>query len=93
MIKFYLHVGGPNPRKVSLALEEFGLDYEMLPTDIFKGAQHTPEFRAINPNGKVPAIVDEGVRVFDSNAILLYLADKHGRFLGKPEDRGELFLG
>lgn len=90
MIKFYLHVGSPNPRKVALALEELGLEYEVAPVDIFKGEQHTPAYRAVNPNGKLPAIEDDGVRVFDSNAILLYLADKHGRFLGKPEDRGEL---
>lgn len=90
MIKFYLYVGGPNPRKVALALEELALDYEMVLTDIFKGEQHTAGFRAINPNGKVPAIEDDGVRVFDSNAILLYFAEKHDRFLGKPEDRGEL---
>lgn len=90
MIKFYLYIGGPNPRKVTLALEEFGLDYEMVLVDIFKGEQHTAGYRAINPNGKVPAIEDDGVRVFDSNAILLYLADKHGRFLGRPADRAEL---
>ncbi|MEO1700638.1 MAG: glutathione S-transferase family protein [Pseudomonadota bacterium] len=90
MIKFYLYVGGPNPRKVTLALEEFGLDYQMVLVDIFKGEQHSAGYRAINPNGKVPAIEDDGVRVFDSNAILLYLAGKHGRFLGNREDRGEL---
>ncbi len=90
MIKFHLHLGGPNPRKVALALEEFGLDYEIAPIDIFKGEQHTDAYRTINPNSKVPAIEDDGTRVFDSNAILLYLADKHDRFLGKEEDRGDL---
>ena len=90
MIKFYHNVGAPNPRKVALVLEELGLDYEVVPVDIFKGEQHAAGFRAVNPNGKAPAIEDDGVRVFDSNAILLYLADKQGRLLGKAEDRGEL---
>jgi GST-like protein len=94
MIRFYFHPT-PNPAKVSLFLEESGLSYEMLPVDTSKGEQHTPEFLAVNPNGKVPAIVDtEGVggevRVFDSTAILLYLGDKTGRFVGAPADRGEL---
>jgi GST-like protein len=68
----------------------------MIPIDTSKGEQHLPTFRAINPNGKVPAIVDtEGpsgkeVRVFDSTAILLYLAEKTGAFLGPPADRPEL---
>lgn len=95
MIRFYFHPT-PNPAKVALFLEEAGLPYEVAPVDTSKGEQHLPAFRAINPNGKVPAIVDtEGpggkdVRVFNSTAILLYLAEKTGRFLGKPEDRPEL---
>jgi len=95
MIRFYFHPT-PNPAKVALFLEEAGLPYEMLPVDTSKGEQHLPAFRKINPNGKVPAIVDtEGpsgseARVFDSSAILLYLADKTGTFLGAPEDRPEL---
>lgn len=103
MIRFYYHPT-PNPAKVALFLEETGLSYEVLPVDTAKGEQHAPAFRAINPNGKVPAIVDtEGpgggeVRVFDSTAILIYLAEKTGRFLGRPADRPELlswlmFLG
>jgi GST-like protein len=83
MIKFYYHPS-PNPAKVALFLEEAGLDYELMPVDTRKGEQHTPEFLAINPNGKTPAIVDDGVTVFDSNAILLYLAEKTGKFL--PEN-------
>jgi GST-like protein len=55
-----------------------------------KGEQHEPAFRAVNPNGKLPAIDDDGTVVFDSNAILLYLAEKTGKFLGNPADRGEL---
>ena len=54
--------------------------YEPIPIDTRKGEQFMPEFLAINPNGKVPAIVDGGVAVFDSNAILLYLAEKTGNF-------------
>lgn len=94
MIRFYFHPT-PNPAKVSLFLEESGLPYEVVPVDTRRGEQHTPAFRAVNPNGKVPAIVDlEGpggeTRVFDSTAILLYLGDKTGKFIGSAEDRGEL---
>ncbi|HTW26834.1 MAG TPA: glutathione binding-like protein [Acetobacteraceae bacterium] len=95
MIRFYFHPT-PNPAKVALFLEEAGLSYEMIPVDTSKGEQHLPAYRAINPNGKVPAIVDtEGpggkpARVFDSTAILLYLGEKTGEFLGSPEDRPEL---
>ncbi len=90
MIKLFYHIA-PNPLKVALLLEEIGLPYEMVPVDIFKGEQHQPELVALNPNRKVPLIVDDdGTVVFDSNAILLYLADKHGQFLGAAEDRGAL---
>lgn len=89
MIKFYFHPT-PNPMKVALMLEETDLDYQVIPVDTFKGEQHTPEFLRINPNAKVPAIDDEGTVVFDSNAILLYLAEKTGQFTGQPEDKGAL---
>lgn len=95
MIRFYFNPA-PNPAKVALFLEEAGLPYQVVPIDTRKGEQHTPAFRAINPNGKVPAIIDtEGpgggeVRVFNSSAILLYLGDKTGRFIGSPAERGEL---
>src|SRR5205807_5243819 len=95
MIRFYYHPT-PNPAKIALFLEETGLPYEVVPVDTSKGQQHIAEFRAINPNGKVPAIVDTAgpggaeVRVFDSTAILLYLAEKTGQLLGSPADRGEL---
>lgn len=90
MIRFY-YSPAPNPMKVALFLEEAGLPYEAIPVDTRKGEQHKADFRAINPNGKLPAIVDEdGTRVFDSNAILLYLGDKTGKFTGAPKDRGEL---
>jgi GST-like protein len=80
MIKFYYNLA-PNPTKVALCLEEMGLPYELVPVDTRKGEQHTPSFLAINPNAKLPAIVDDGATVFDSNAILLYLAEKTGKFL------------
>jgi GST-like protein len=95
LIRFYFHPT-PNPAKISLFLEETGIPYEVVPVDTRKGEQHAPAFRAINPNGKVPAIVDTDgpgggdARVFDSNAILLYLGDKTGRFVGTPADRPEL---
>ena len=92
MIKFYYNLA-PNPTKVALFLEESGLPYEPIPVDTRKGEQHAPAYRAINPNGKVPAIIDGDATVFDSNAILLYLAQKTGKFL--PEDtqaaRGRLY--
>src|SRR5918997_6669072 len=80
MLRFYFHPS-PNPLKVALFLEEAGLPYEVVPVDTFKGEQHRPAFLAVNPNAKVPAIVDGGTTVFDSNAILLHLAEKTGRFL------------
>lgn len=95
MIRFYFHPT-PNPAKVALFLEEAGLSYKTIPVDTSKGEQHLPAFRAINPNGKVPAIVDtygpggQETRVFDSTAILIYLAEKTGKFLGSVEDRPEL---
>jgi GSH-dependent disulfide-bond oxidoreductase len=91
MLKFY-YSAAPNPTKVALFLEEAGLPYEPIPIDTRKGDQHKPDYLAINPNGKVPAIVDGDVTVFDSNAILLYLAEKTGKFLppNTPKARGEL---
>jgi GST-like protein len=91
MLKFY-YSAAPNPTKVALFLEESGLPYEGIPIDTRKGEQHKPEYKTINPNAKVPAIVDGDVVVFDSNAILLYLAEKTGKFLPEntPKARGEL---
>ena len=89
MLKFYFHPT-PNPMKVALFLAESGLEYEVIAVDTRKGEQHSPDFRRINPNAKVPAIDDNGTIVFDSNAILLYLAEKTGQFLVKDEDRGQL---
>jgi GST-like protein len=89
MLKFYFN-GSPNPTKVALFLEEAGLAYEPIAIDTRKGDQFKPEFAAINPNAKVLVIVDGDATVFDSNAILLYLAEKTGKFLPKPAQRGEL---
>lgn len=89
MIDIY---GGPTPNvlKPLIALEEMGLPYRRLPVDILKGEQFTPEFLAISPNNRVPAMVDHDcadgqgpLSVFESGAMLLYLADKTGRFLPK----------
>ena len=78
----------PNGQKVAIMLEEIGADYRVIPYDIFNGDQLTAEFGRINPNRKLPAIVDRApgdggdpVAVFESGAILQYLAEKSGRFL------------
>src|SRR5581483_7362190 len=86
MLKFY-YSAAPNPMKVALFLEEAELPYEAVPVDTRKGEQHRPEFLAINPNGKVPAIVDGDIAVFDSSAILVYLAEKTGKFLPAGGDK------
>ena len=78
----------PNGHKIHIMLEECGLPYTVVPIDIGAGAQFTPEFLAISPNNKIPAMVDtdgpdgEPISIFESGAILLYLAVKTGRFLG-----------
>jgi GST-like protein len=92
MIKFYYHPS-PNPAKVALFLEESGLPYELVPVDTRKGEQHTDAFKAINPNAKTPALVDGDAVVFDSNAILLYLAEKTGKFLpaDTPAVRAQMY--
>ena len=73
----------PNGRKASIMLEEVGLPYNVHKIDITKGEQFTPEFVAINPNSKIPAIADRdtGITVFESGAILIYLAEKTGKLL------------
>jgi GSH-dependent disulfide-bond oxidoreductase len=75
----------PNGWKVSIMLEECGLPYRVVPVNIGRGDQFKPEFLAISPNNRMPAIVDDGVSVFESGAILLHLAEKAGRFM--PTDR------
>eukprot|EP00246_Nothoceros_aenigmaticus_P012488 TRINITY_DN390_c0_g1_i1.p1 TRINITY_DN390_c0_g1~~TRINITY_DN390_c0_g1_i1.p1 ORF type:complete len:219 (-),score=35.18 TRINITY_DN390_c0_g1_i1:261-917(-) len=79
----------PNGQKVTCALEEMGLEYEAHTINIMKGDQFTPEFIAINPNSKIPAIIDPNgpdgkpINVFESGAILLYLADKTGKLISQ----------
>lgn len=92
MIKFYYHPS-PNPLKIALYLEETGEPYEVIPVDTRKGEQHAASFKAINPNAKTPAMQDGEVTVFDSNAMLLYLADKTGKFLpaATPAARAEMY--
>jgi GST-like protein len=93
MLKFYYNTA-PNPMKVALFLEESGLPYEPVPVDTRKGEQHTPAYRAINPNAKAPSIVDaDGTVVFDSNAILLYLGEKTGKFMppNTPHAHGPMY--
>ena len=91
MIEFFFNAA-PNPLKVSLFLEESGLEYRAKPIDTKRGDQHTISYLQINPNAKVPAIRDGETVVFDSNAILLYLAEKTGQFMCKdtPDLRGAL---
>lgn len=92
MIDFYTWPT-PNCRKVSILLEELGLPYEVHAIDINGGDQHKPDFLAISPNNKVPAIIDRdtGFALFESGAILLYLAEKHGKFLPTdPQAKAEV---
>jgi GSH-dependent disulfide-bond oxidoreductase len=88
MIKVYAFAT-PNSVRVPIALEELGLNYEFIPINVRKGEQKQPEYLEVNPNGKVPVIVDtdgpggEGLTLSESGAILIYLAEKTGRLLPK----------
>jgi GST-like protein len=89
MIDLY-HWPTPNGHKITIFLEEAGLDYRLHPVDIRKGDQFKPEFLAISPNNRMPAIIDTApadggspVSLFESGAILLYLAEKTGKFIPK----------
>ena len=80
----------PNGHKVHIMLEELGVEYNVIPIDIWAGEQFSADFLRISPNNKMPALVDHDgpdgapIPVFESGAILLYLAEKHGRLL--PQD-------
>lgn len=91
MIKIYGN--GPRTRAAIIEwyLNELGVPYESVVLDLQAGDQHKPEFRAINPIGKVPAIVDGDTRVWESGAILLYIEDKYGKKPQTPEARAELY--
>ena len=93
MIDLYI-AGTPNGYKVSIALEELELDYELHPIDLAADEQKTPAFLQINPNGRIPAIVDrdeDDFVVFESGAVLIYLADKTGQLLPQdPKKRSEV---
>ena len=77
----------PNGRKVSILLEELGVDYKTHPIDISKDEQFDPDFLKIAPNNRIPAIVDHetGIQMMETGAIMLYLAEKHDRFLPKDD--------
>ena len=79
----------PNGRKISIMLEEIGLDYEVHAINIGKGEQHDPKFLEISPNNKIPAILDRdnGLKLMESGAILQYLAKKSGQLM--PEEDSE----
>lgn len=95
MIELY-GMGSPNVVKVYIALEELGLPYHVHPVDVFTGKQFDDAFLKLNPNAKVPTIVDSDgpggkpYTVFESGAILLYLAEKTGKLQGAQQDRPEL---
>ena len=95
----------PNGWKVSIMLEELGIPYHVIPVNIRAGDQFKPEFLAISPNNRIPAIVDhapadggEPFSVFETGAILIYLADKAGRFIpnemrARPQVQAGLAIG
>lgn len=78
----------PNGRKVSMLLEELGVDYTVFPIDISKGEQFAPDFLKIAPNNRIPAIVDHdtGMQLMETGAIMMYLADKYDRFQVKGSE-------
>ncbi len=91
MLDFYLAYSSPNSQKVRIFLEEAGLEHKLMLVDIGKGEQYKPDYLAISPNNKVPALVDHApsdggapISLFESGAILVYLAEKTGRFM--PQD-------
>jgi glutathione S-transferase len=89
MVRLYYSEGSTNCQKVHLALLEVGADYELVHVDLKKGDQKRPEYVALNPNGKVPTLVDGDFVLWESNAIVWYLAEKYPATGLLPEDRIE----
>ena len=95
MIQLYTW-GTPNGKKVSIMLEEVGLPYEVHPINLQKGEQSTPEYLAINPNNKIPSIIDtdgpggQSLKLIESGAILMYLAEKTGKLW--PQDMRKRYV-
>lgn len=92
-MKLYAIVGSPNSRKVLSVVHHLGLDIEVEYLDLFQGQHKTPEYLAINPNGMVPALVDGDLKLWESNAIIQYLADKAGDeslFPSEPKQRANV---
>ena len=85
LLDFYYHPT-PNSAKVALMLEELAIPYKIYPVDISRGEQHSADFVKLNPNRKLPVIVDGDIAIFDSTAILLHLAQKTGRYLGEANE-------
>jgi len=88
--------GTPNGRKISVALEEMGLPYNVHPVNISKGEQFNPDFLKISPNNRIPAIIDPDgpggrpISIFESGAILIYLGEKTGKFWPKGDLRAQV---
>jgi glutathione S-transferase len=77
-MKLY-HFPSPNPQKITFALHELGLECELVPVDLSKGEQRGSQFLALNPFGRVPVLVDDGLMLWESHAILAYLGEKTGK--------------
>jgi GST-like protein len=89
VMQLYFH-DSPSPLRALLCLEECGLPYEIVPVDLYRGDSQKPDFLKVNPNGKVPALRDGDITVFDSTAILLYVAEHSGKFLpGAGQERAQ----
>lgn len=86
MLKLYDHPLSGNCYKVRLALSQLGVEYERIFLDIFKGEHHSPEYEALNPNRKIPVLIDGDFNMWESNAILLYVGKKYSPNHLYPED-------
>ena len=93
-MKLYDFAFSPNSRKVRAVLYELGVPFDLAPVDLLTGAQRSPAFLAVNPNGRVPALEDDGLVLWESNAILTYLATKYPGATpllpSNPRDRAEV---